>query len=51
MSRGRGLWRRAGVNLSGGRSRWPVHGEVAGAHGSEVVGKTIGRNRRRRSVC
>jgi hypothetical protein len=39
------------VNLADGRSGWPVHGEVAGAHGGEVTGEAIGRNRRRGSVC
>jgi hypothetical protein len=37
--------------LAGGRSWWPVHGEVAGARGSEVAGKATRHNRRRESVC
>jgi hypothetical protein len=40
-----------GVNLAGGRSGWPVHGEVAGSRGGDVAGGATGRNRRRRSVC
>jgi hypothetical protein len=37
--------------LAGGRSGWPVHGEVAGARGGEVAGEATGHNRRRGSVC
>jgi hypothetical protein len=39
------------VNLDGGRSGWPVHGEVAGARSGEVAGEATGRNKRRGSVC
>jgi hypothetical protein len=31
-----------GVNLAGGHSGWPVHGEVAGSRGGEVAGKKGG---------
>jgi hypothetical protein len=37
--------------LAGGRSGWPVHGEVAGARSGEVAGEATGRNRRRGSAC
>jgi hypothetical protein len=33
--------------LAGGRSGWPVHGDVAGARGGEVAGEATGHNRRR----
>jgi hypothetical protein len=39
------------VNLAGGHSGWPVHGEVAGSRGGKVAGGATGRNRRRRSAC
>jgi hypothetical protein len=35
-----------GVNLVGGCSGQPVHGEVAGARGGEITGEVAGRNRR-----
>jgi hypothetical protein len=34
-----------GVNLVGGCSRRPIHGEVAGAHGGDIAGEAAGRNR------
>jgi hypothetical protein len=40
-----------GVNLAGGHSRWPVHGEVAGSHGDEVAGEATGHDRQGRRVC
>jgi hypothetical protein len=33
------------VNLVGGCSGRPVHGEVAGARGGEIAGEATGRNR------
>jgi hypothetical protein len=33
------------VNLVGGCSGRPVHGEVAGARGSEIAGEAAGSNR------
>jgi hypothetical protein len=39
-----------GVNLLGGHSGWPVHGEVAGFRGGEVAGEATGRDRRGRKV-
>jgi hypothetical protein len=37
--------------LAGGCSGWPVHGEVVGARGGEVVDEATGHNRRRGSAC
>jgi hypothetical protein len=34
-----------GANLAGGRSGWPVHGEVAGVRGGGITGEVAGRNR------
>jgi hypothetical protein len=34
-----------GVNLVGGCSGRPVHGEVAGALDGEIAGEAVGRNR------
>jgi hypothetical protein len=49
---GRGRGHGGGVNLDGGHSGWPVHGEVAGSCGGEVVGEATGRVRRgRRGRC
>jgi hypothetical protein len=30
------------VNLAGGHSGWPIHGEVAGSRGGEVAGDAYG---------
>jgi hypothetical protein len=49
MGGGRGSWWR--VNLVGGCSERPVHGEVAGARDSEIAGEAVERNRRRERVC
>jgi hypothetical protein len=40
-----------GVNLVGGCSGRPVHGEVAGARDSEVADEANGCNRREEKVC
>jgi hypothetical protein len=34
-----------GANLTGGRSGWPVHDNVAGTHGGGITGEFVGRNR------
>jgi hypothetical protein len=40
-----------GVNLVGGCSGRPVHGEVVGARGGEVAGEANGCNKRGEKVC
>jgi hypothetical protein len=50
-STGRSRGHGGGVNFAGGGSGRPIHGEVVGSRGGEVVGEATGRDRGRRMVC